>query len=118
MKVMYTGNITISTPSTSVRCEIAVAMGRFSIIWGGVRLVVNPLLDVAELDDRERHQDAHQHHRLRGRGAEVERLEAVEVHLVDEDRRVLARAAPRGRIDDREGLDEDVDDVDDEQEEG
>ena len=59
--------------------------------------VVHLLLDVAELDHRQRDDDDHQHHRLRGRAAEVERLEAVEVHLVDEDRGVLAGPALRWR---------------------
>ena len=39
----------------------------------------------------------HQHHRLRGRAAEVEALEAVGVDLVDEDLGRLGRARRRSR---------------------
>src|SRR4051812_1564166 len=105
MMAMITGNITRAAPSTRTRCEKKVSTGRFSTSIS----VLHFLLDEAELDDRERHHDQHQHHGLRGRSIDVERLEAVVVKLVDEDRRLLARAAVRGRIDDGKGLEESVD---------
>ena len=43
-------------------------------------------LDEAELNERERDDDGHQHDRLHRRAAEIERLEAVLVNLVDQDR--------------------------------
>jgi hypothetical protein len=92
-----------STPSASTqRARASVEHG------GGARprraspSVVHLLLDEAELDDGERDDDRHQHHRLRRRAAEVERLEAVVVDLVDEDPRCPCPAAFRRCVDDAE----------------
>ena len=57
--------------------------------------------------------------RLGRRAAQVEADEAVVVDLVDQDRRRLAGPAGRGnRMDDAEGVEEGVDHVDHQQEEG
>src|SRR5450432_1688542 len=127
----------MATPSSRMPCETKSSRGRRSTITAGRRAAPRPaapprgaaneesvgvpsvvhfLLDEAELDDGERDDDRHQHHRLRRRATEVERLEAIVVDLVDEDRRVLARASFGRRIDDAEGVEEGVDNVDDEQE--
>src|SRR4051794_30706104 len=113
----------MSTPTSITPCESALRSGRRSTITARRRAaarraapprgaaneesvaaasVVHLVLDEAELDHRERDHDRHQHHRLRRRAAEVERLEAVEVQLVDEHRGFLARAAFGRRVDDAE----------------
>src|SRR3990167_7718457 len=87
-KVMYSGKAMMTMPRMSTKCEMAVARGRRSTIS-----VIHLAFYVTELDDGEHHHDGHQHHGLRGRAAQVERLETVVIHLVDQDGRVLARPA-------------------------
>ena len=118
--VMYTGSATIATPrsSTMVRedgepgpvldhvgsCCDLISTGPSARRSGTARSVSAITID-------------HQHHRLRRRAAEVEALEAVVVHLEHEDLGGLRRAAAGRCVDDRERVEERVDDVDDEQEE-
>jgi len=61
-------------------------------------------LDVAELSDRQRDDDRHQHDRLGGRPTEVESLDAVAIHLEHQDLRRLSRPAFGRGVDDREGF--------------
>ncbi len=75
-------------------------------------------LDEAELHHRQRDDDDHQDHRLRRGAAEVGRLHAVVVDLVDQDLGRLPGPALGGRVDDAEGVEEGVDDVHHQQEEG
>src|SRR5689334_15713983 len=109
MKVTYSGKATTATPAMRMRCATKSAQGRFSTIS-----VLDLLLDEAELHHRERDHDDHEDHRLRRRPAQVGRLHAVVVHLVDEDLRRPRGPALRRRVDHPEGVEERVDDVDDE----
>src|SRR5439155_23892874 len=86
---------------------------------GGSRssLILNLALDIAELQDGERDNDDHQHHRLRVGSTEVESLEAVGIDLVDEDLRSLPRTAAGRGVDDAERVEEREDDVDDQEKE-
>src|SRR5687768_12437219 len=104
MKVTNTGNAITKTPSRRIACARKVPKGRRSIMS-----ILHPFLDVAELHHGQRDHDRHQDHRLRRGAPEVQRLHAVVVHLVDQDRGVLAGPALRGGIDDREGVEEGVD---------
>src|SRR5262249_57148386 len=74
-------------------------------------------LDEAKLQTGERDHHQHQDHRLGRRAAEVAAQTTVEEHLVDQGFGGLGRAAAGGGIDDTEGVEEHVDDVDDEQKE-
>src|SRR6185436_6202989 len=121
-KVTYSGKATITTPRISTRWRRNVRIGRFSTIrirrlFRCPCSVLHLLLDEAELHHRERDDDEHQDHRLRGGAAEVARLHAVVVDLVDEDLGGGGRPALRRGVDHAEGLEERVDDVHHEQEE-
>src|SRR5438105_1368344 len=90
--------------------------------WKRVLLIAGSIvdipLDVAELDDGQRADQEHEDDGLRGRAAEVERLESVAVDLEDQCRRGAARSAAGGRVDDRERIAEGVDEIRDDQKEG
>src|SRR5256885_10024243 len=78
---------------------------------------MNPALDKAELDRGQPDDDRHQYDGLRRRAAEIEPDHAVVPDLVDKDFGRLGGAALRHVMDDPEGVEERVDDIDDEQEE-
>src|SRR6266404_1755951 len=90
--VTYSGKAITATPRISTTWENTVRPGRFSTM--GPPSVLHLALDEAELQRRQDDDDAHQDDRLRGRAAEIGGLHAVVIHLVDEDLRVLRRAAP------------------------
>src|SRR5690606_20330189 len=93
-KVSQTGKATIATPASSTRWQATRNPRRFSTM--ARPSVPDPAFDETELQDGERDDDRHQHHRLRRRAAEVESLEPVRVHLVDEDRCGLSGPALGG----------------------
>src|SRR5258707_14292611 len=99
-----------ATPSASTACAAMVKAGLFSTM---ATSVVNLALDEAELRQRQRHHDGHQHDRLNRRSAEVERFEAVLEHLVDQDRGGGAWTAASGGVNDSERIEGRVSDVDD-----
>src|ERR1700681_1174707 len=103
----------MATPAISTRWLTIDPSGRFSTM---TRSVLDLALDEAELGDRERDDNRHQDHRLRGGAAEVERLHAVLIDLEHEDGGGLHRTAVGRGIADREGVEKRVDDVDDQQE--
>src|SRR6266581_9242411 len=77
---------------------------------------MNSALDKAELDRGQPDDDRHQYDGLRRRAAEIEPDHAVVPDLVDEDLGRLGGAALRHVMDDPEGVEKRIDDVDDEQE--
>src|SRR5437868_11702088 len=92
------------------------------MLWKRVLLIAGSIvdipLDIAELNDGQYADQEHEHNGLRGRAAEVERLEAVAVDLENQGRRGGAWSAAGGRVDDREGVAEGVDEVRNDEEEG
>ncbi|KZS01422.1 Uncharacterized protein APZ42_001930, partial [Daphnia magna] len=78
----------------------------------GAGSVLDFFLDKTELHHRQRHHDQHQDHRLRGRAAHVQRLEAVVVNLVNQNGRVFAGTALGGGVDDAEGVKKGINHVD------
>lgn len=79
---------------------------------------MHALLDEAELEGGERNDDHHQDDRLRGGRAEVQVHEAIIIDLVDQRFRRLGGAAAGNGMDDAEGIEEGVNRVDDQKEEG
>ena len=77
---------------------------------------MHPALDKAELDRGQGDHDRHQDDRLCRRAAEVEPDDAVVPDLVDEDLGRLGGAALGHVVDDPEGVEKGINDVDDEQE--
>jgi len=73
---------------------------------------VHPPFDKAELDRGQRDDNRHQDHRLRRRAAEIEADDAVVPHLVNEDLGRFGRPALGHVVDDAEGVEEGVDDID------
>jgi hypothetical protein len=95
--------------------------GRGAVLaWRGdlVQSVVDLLLDIAELHHRQAITMIISTTDCAAELPRSMRLEAVVVDLVDQDGGVLARAAEVDGVDDGEGVEERVDDVDDQQEEG
>src|SRR5690606_24475453 len=80
--------------------------------------VLHLAVDVTELEYGECHHDDHQDDGLRRRRAQVQATEAVLVHLVDQDGGGAAGPARCGGVDHRKGIEEGIDDVHDQQEEG
>src|SRR6266849_9293362 len=113
-KASHTGTTKTATPRASTACAAMVKAGLFSTMRTSV---VNLALDEAELRQRQRYHDGHQHHRLNRRSAEIKRFEPVLEHLVDQDRGGVARTAGGRGVNDSERIEERVDDVDDEKEE-
>src|SRR5215472_16909744 len=74
--------------------------------------VMHPPLDKAELDRGQRNDDRHQDHRLRRRAAEIKADDAVVPDLVDEDLGRPSRTALGYVVDDPDGVEEGIDDVD------
>src|SRR5687768_5891407 len=93
-KVTYSGNVISTMPAISTACDSTFSQGRFSTIS-----ILHLALDVAELHHRQGDDDRHQDHRLRRGAAEVGRLYAVVVHLVDQDLRRAPGPALRGGVD-------------------
>lgn len=79
---------------------------------------MHALLDEAELEGGQRNDDHHQDHGLRGGRTEIEVHEAIIIDLVDQRFRRLGGTATGDGMDDTEGVEEGVDGVDDEKEEG
>src|SRR6188472_2581709 len=81
-KVTYSGKATRITPRMRIAWAKKSNQGRFSTIS-----VLDLLLDETELEHGEQDDDQHEDHRLRGRAAQVGRLHAVVIDLVDQDLR-------------------------------
>src|SRR5688500_20135602 len=101
--VTYSGNEITRMPAISTACDSTVSQGRFSTTMRD-HLVLHLALDVAELNHGERDHDHHQDDRLRRRAAEVRRLHAGVVHLVDHDLRRGRRPALRAGHGDASGI--------------
>ena len=70
-KARYSGKATINTPSTITRWLRTTRVRLRSTMMAEPSSVLHFLFDVAELDDGQCDDDHHQHHRLRGRAAQV-----------------------------------------------
>ena len=79
--------------------------------------VLHFLLDVTELNDRQRDDDHHQNNRLRRGTAQVQTDEPIAVDLVDQNVRRARRAAAGRRMDDAECVEKGVNDIHHQQEE-
>ena len=82
-----------------------------------VLLILHALFDKAELENGQRHDHDHQYHRLRCRSAQIKRLEAIVINLVNQNGCVLARPALRGGIDNAESVEKGINHVHDQQKE-
>src|SRR5258708_34548238 len=94
-------------PALSTAWARTVSTGRFSTM-----LILDLALDEAELGDGKRDHDQHEDHRLRRRAAEIPRLDAVVVDLIDEDLGRAGGPALRGRIAHPERAEERIEQVD------
>jgi hypothetical protein len=74
-----------------------------------------PALDKAELDCRQGNHDRHQDYRLRGRPAEIESDNTVIPDLVDEDLGSPRRTALGDVLNDPEGVEKSLHDIDNKQ---
>src|SRR6516165_10157255 len=112
-KATKTGNSTNPSPSSSTVCGIQALLPVLTISSSSV---MHTPLDEAELDGGQPDDDRHQDHRLRGRAAEIETDHTVVPDPVNEDLGHPCRAPLGHVVDDPEGVEEGIDDVDHQQE--
>eukprot|EP01031_Cornospumella_fuschlensis_P038689 gene38690-47036_t len=85
---------------------------------GPASIVVHAPLDEAELEDGEHEDDDHKDHRLSRGAADIIAPEAIEIDFVDQRDRVVGSLVLHHHVDDGEGVEQRIGDVDHQQEEG
>src|SRR5690554_861230 len=104
MSATYSGKAMTATPSRRIRWERMSRKGRRSIMLClPGRSVIDLAVYVAKLRDRERHDDKHQDHGLRGGGTDIQPLETGRVHLVHKDGCRSSRTTLGHDVDDGKG---------------